>query len=94
MRLAPHAQAQAQAQPRLPCQVSLHTHPLLLTGAGAAHVLLVQALLWYTTAYMIFLLAYGGGSGTWRYGLDVQKSYSAAALIVVLLIVFIWFCMW
>jgi hypothetical protein len=43
---------------------------------------------------LIFLLAYGGGSGTWRYGLDVQKSYSAAALIVVLLIVFIWFCMW
>jgi hypothetical protein len=43
---------------------------------------------------MIFLLAYGGGSGTLRYGLDVQKSYSAAALIVVLLIVFIWFCMW
>ncbi len=57
-------------------------------------VLFAQALLWYTTLYMVFLLIYGGGSGTWRYGLDVQKSYSAAALILVLLIVFIFFCIW
>jgi hypothetical protein len=54
----------------------------------------LQVLLWYASLYMIFLLAYGGGSGTWRYGLDVQKAKPAGALILVPLLVFIFFCIW
>jgi hypothetical protein len=53
-----------------------------------------QVLLWYASLYEIFLFAYGGGSGVWRYGLDWQKAKPAGALILVPLIVFLFFALW
>lgn len=61
---------------------------------GARARCLLQVLLWYASLYIIFLLAYGGGSSTWRYGLDVQKAKPAGALLLVPLVVFIFFCLW
>lgn len=55
---------------------------------------LSQVLLWYASAYEVFLWAYGGASGTWRYGLDWQKAKPAGALMLVPIILFIFFCLW
>jgi hypothetical protein len=62
--------------------------PLCLCDAA------LQVLLWYASLYEIFIFAFGGGSGTWRYDLDWQKAKPAGALILVPLIVFIFFALW
>lgn len=72
----------------------LHSAQVVFLLQAHGVLCVVQVLLWYASLYMIFLLAYGGGSGTWRYGLDVQKAKPAGALIIVPFMVFIFFCIW
>lgn len=73
------------SHPRTP--LSLTTNPTPITTNQ-------QVLLWYASLYEIFLIAFGQGKGTWRYGLDWQKWKPAGALVLVPLVAFIFFCLW
>lgn len=79
------------APPRLQTPVLIPSPPFPLLFCSAP---CLQVLLWYASAYEVFLWAYGGASGRWRYGLDWQKAKSAGALMLVPVIVFIFFCLW
>jgi hypothetical protein len=53
-----------------------------------------QVLLWYGTAYAVFLWIYSGVWGTWRYGLDWHLPRAVVAQILIPPITIIMFTIW
>lgn len=54
-----------------------------------------QLLLWWGSLYLIFLWIFGASSGIWRYGLNVQWSRSAGAVVLLPVICFVtWLAWW
>jgi hypothetical protein len=53
-----------------------------------------QCLLWWGTLYLIFLWIYGASTGTWRYGLNIQRGRAAGAMALLPVIAFLTWLVW
>jgi len=50
-----------------------------------------QVMLWYGTAYILLLWIYGGASGTWRYGMNIQRGLPVGAFVLLPVLCFVFF---